>query len=114
MTLTLKQWLAIAAAILSAMAVATTQMVDIFGPTLAKSIMGAAGLVSTLLNTILAIITSQTGTVRDVQSMPGVEKITVNKEASSALATMAVDPVNQKIEATPSAQAAVSNTAANA
>ena len=114
MTITGKQWLSIAAAILSAIAVASTQMIDIFGPTLAKSIMGAAGLISTVLNTVLAIITSQTGLVKDVQSMPGVEKITVNKDASAALATMAVDPMNRKIEATPGAQATVSQTARDA
>lgn len=111
MTITLKQWLAIVAAVLSAIAVATTQMTEIFGPTLAKSIMGAAGLLSTILNTVLAIITSQTGTVKDVQSMPGVEKITVNAQANSALASMAVDPANQKIEPSAGSAAAVTRTA---
>lgn len=111
MTLTLKQWLAIFAAVLSAVAVATTQMTEIFGPTLAKSIMGAAGLLATILNTVLAIITSQTGTIKDVQSMPGVDKITVNAQANSTLASMAVDPANQKIEATPGSAAAVGRTA---
>lgn len=114
MNLTPKQWMAIAAAILSAMAVATTQMTDIFGPTLAKSIMAAAGLVSTVLNTVLAILTSQTGTVRDVQSMPGVESIVVNKDANSTLATMAVNRAEAKVEIKPGAEAAVKDTAAEA
>ena len=111
MTLTLKQILAIACAILSAMAVATSQMTEIFGPTLAKSIMAGAGLLNTILSSILAIITSQTGTIKDVQSMPGVEKITVNAQANETLASMAVAEGNAKIEAAPGQDAAVSKAA---
>ncbi len=111
MTLTLKQILAIVCAILSAMAVATSQMNDIFGPTLAKSIMAGAGVLNTIFSSILAVITSQTQTVRDVQSMPGVEKITVNAQANSTLAGMAVAADNAKIEAAPGADAAVNRAA---
>ncbi len=111
MTLTLKQILAIACAILSAMAVATSQMTEIFGPTLAKSIMAGAGLLNTVFSSILAVITSQTQTVKDVQSMPGVEKITVNAQANSTLAGLAVAPDNAKIEAAPGDDAAVNRAA---
>lgn len=114
MTLTAKQWLAIIVAVLSAMATATTQMVDIFGPTLAKSLMGGASLLCTILSSVLAIITSQTHTVADVQSMPGVEKITVNADANPALASMAVNPINAKIEPAPGAEASVNAAASNA
>ncbi len=111
MTLTLKQILAIACAILSAMAVATSQMTEIFGPTLAKSIMAGAGLLNTVFSSILAVITSQTQTVKDVQSMAGVEKITVNAQANSTLAGLAVATDNAKIEAAPGADAAVERAA---
>lgn len=106
-----KQWLAIIVAILSAMATATTQMVDIFGPTFAKSVMGAASLLSTILSSILAIISTQTALIKDVQSMPGVEKITVNGNANATLAGMAVAPENAKIEAAPGADNAVNQAA---
>ncbi len=111
MTLTLKQVLAIAVAILSALAAATSQMTEIFGPTLAKSLMAGAGLLNTIMSSILAILTSQSGTIRDVQAMPGVEKITVNAQANSTLAGMAVASDNAKIEAAPGADAAVDKAA---
>ncbi len=111
MTLTLKQIIAIVCAVLSAMAVATSQMTEIFGPTLAKSLMAGAGLLNTVLSSILAILTSQAGTVRDVQEMAGVEKITVNAQANSTLAGMAVAQDNAKIEAAPGQDAAVNKAA---
>lgn len=111
MNLTTKQWLAIIVAVLSAMATASTQMVDIFGPTVAKSVMGSASLLSTILSSILAIVSTQTAAIKDVQSMPGVEKITVNGNANSTLAGMAVAPENSKIEAAPGATNAVNEAA---
>lgn len=111
MTLNLKQWLAIVVAVLSAMAAATTQMTEIFGPTLAKSLMAGAGLLNTILSSILAIVSSQTGLLKDVQAMEGVDKIVVNKDASPALATLAVDPRQDKIESKLADVAAVSATA---
>lgn len=113
MTLTPKQWLAIIVAVLSAMAAATSQMTEIFGPTLAKSIMAGAGLLNTILSSILAILSSQTSLVKDVQAMPGVDKITVNAQANQTLATIATDPQNTKVEPTPGAAAAVQRTANN-
>lgn len=114
MTLTTKQWLAIVVAVLSAMATATTQMVDIFGPTIAKSIMGAASLLSTVLSSILAIISSQTGQIKEVEAMPGVDKITVNGNANTTLASLAVDPNRSKIEAAAGSEDAVEATAKEA
>ena len=43
--------------------------------------------------------------------MPGVESIIVNKDASQALAQLAVDPVQAKIDIAPGATAAVTQTA---
>lgn len=111
MSLTRNQVLSIIVAVLSACAAASAQLTDIFGPGVAKMIISVAGLLNTVLSSILAIITSQGGQIRDVQSMAGVEKITVNKDANSTLATLAVDPAQDKIEASPSAQAAVEKTA---
>lgn len=112
MTLTGKQWIAIVIAVLGVLMVSTTQLTDLFGPGVAKSLVSVAGLVNSILASILAVITSQSATVTDVQAMPGVEKITVNDRANSTLASLAVDPANRKIEAAPGDQAAVSATAA--
>ena len=97
MNLTNKQILGILAAILSAMAVATTQLTDIFGPTLAKSIVSAAGLGSTIINSIVVALSGQGSIVQDVRSMPGVENIEINAKASPTLASLAVDPTENKI-----------------
>lgn len=106
-----KQVLSILLAVLGVLMVSTTQLTDLFGSTVAKSIVTVAGLVNSLLASIMAVITSQTGLVKDVQAMPGVEKITVNANASSALAQAAIDPANEKIEAKPGAEAAVTRAA---
>lgn len=97
MNLTNKQILGILAAVLSAMAVATTQLTDIFGPTLAKSIVSAAGLGSTIINSIVVAISGQGSIVQDVRAMKGVEAVEINREASPALAQLAVNPMENKI-----------------
>lgn len=111
MNLNGKQILAIVAAVLSVLAVSTVQLTDIIGPGAAKSVASVAGLGTTIMNSILAIITGQAQIVKDVQDMPGVEKITINAKANSTLATLAMDNENQKIEATPAAAATVAATA---
>ena len=113
MNLNSRQILSICAAILSVLAVSTAQLTDILGPTQAKSIVSIAGLANTVLSSVLAILTSQTGLVKSVQEMPGVEKITVNAQANQTLASMAVEPTNAKIEASPGSDAAVAKAAKN-
>ena len=113
MGLTNKQWLAIVMVVLGVMTASTAQMTDIFGPALAKHLASAAAMLNTILAGITAVISSQGSLVKDVQAMPGVEKITVNAQANQVLAAVAVDPSNLKVEAKQGAEAAVANTAKN-
>lgn len=100
MNLTGKQWLSIVAAVVSALMLATTQLTDIFGPTMAKSIVSVAALANMVLNSVVAALTGQANLVRDVAAMPGVESINVNKSANQALAAVATDPTQPKVGGT--------------
>lgn len=101
MNLTLKQVISLIIAVLSALLLASTQLVDVFGPQTAHMIVGVSTLLNTVLGAILAIITSQAGTVKDTLAMPGVEGIQVNRQANQTLASIAVDPLQDKIQPTP-------------
>lgn len=99
MNLTGKQWLAIIAAIVSALMLATTQLTEIFGPTMAKTIVSIAALANMILNSIVAALTGQANLVKDVAAMPGVERVSVNAQANATLAQVATDPNQPKVGA---------------
>lgn len=102
-----KQIIAIVGAVVSVLMVSTAQLTDLLGPGLAKTITTVAGLLNMLLQSITVALTSQGSTLRDVAAMPGVEKVLLNGQANSTAATLAVDPMQDKIEAAPGAHAAV-------
>lgn len=106
-----RQLMAGSLAILGALMVANTQLTDLFGPTLAKSIGSAAGLLNLMLGSALMAVTGQGSDIKNVLNMPGVESIKVNEKANQTLAVMAVDPLENKIAPTISAMNAVNNTA---
>lgn len=112
MNLNAKQIISIIGAVLGVLMISTSQLTDLLGPSAAKTIVSIAGLVNTVLSSIMAVITSQGSTVREVRAMPGVEHIEVNEHANATLAAIAVDPDEPKVSATPRAQAAVTATAA--
>lgn len=107
MNLNIKQILAILTATLAVLMVSTSQLTDLFGPTVTKSITAGAGLVNMILSSWLAVLSSQGSTVREVAAMPGVEKIQINAQASQTLASVATDPNQPKVGATPEARAEV-------
>lgn len=109
--LTFNQKIAIVLVILSVLTTSTVQMTELFGAPTAKLIATASGMLSTLMSGVLAVVTGQASLVKDVQAMPGVEKIVVNSQANKTLASVAVDPSNAKVEALPEAQRAVEATA---
>jgi len=114
------QKLALTIGILGFVATGGTQLTDIFAPfgslapLIVKEIVSMSGFVSGVLGIILTFTTGQSGQVQAVREMPGVEKILVNDKANATLATMAVDSSMNKIEAIPSAKAAVIATASAA
>lgn len=111
MNLNRNQIIAIVIAVLGVMIGSTAQLTDLFGATATKSIISVASLLNSVLSSILAVITSQGNTVKDVLSMTGVEHLSVNKQANTTLANMAVDPTLNKIAPTQDAMATVIQTA---
>lgn len=114
MNITRNQWIAIIILALGLISGATGQMTDIFGAGAAKSIASAASFMSSFVAGIQVILGGQSQQVKDVAAMPGVEKVTVNATANSALATLAVDPKQDKVAPTTAAMTAVENTAKGA
>lgn len=114
MNLTRNQIIAIVIGLLGVLMASTAQLTDLVGPQMTKLLQSAAGIANAGLAVVLAVITGQSGILRDASAMPGVEKITVNSQANATLATLAVDPAQNKIEATPQAARAVQATAAAA
>lgn len=111
MNLNFKQMLAILGAVLSVLMISTAQLTDLFGPGPTKLVVSAAALLNTTISSVLAVVTGQAATVKDVLAMPGVDRINVNANANQTLAQIAVDPTQPKIGATPEAKAAVVATA---
>lgn len=114
MQLNTKQILGIVGAILSALIAGTSQLVDLFGPGVAKNIVSLAALLNSVLSSILVVFNSQGSTVRDVLAMPGVQKIEVNEAANQTLSAIAVDPRQDKIGPTAEAINTVTQTAKGA
>ena len=106
-----KQIIQIIGVIISVLMVSSAQLTDLMGPGVAKYIVTIAGLANMILQGITVALTTQSAQVKDVAAMPGVEKITVNASASPALATLAVDPNQNKVAPTLAAQTEVTATA---
>lgn len=105
------QVIALTLVVLGAISGGGAQLTELVGKHATQMLVAFSGLATTVLSGWIMIITGQSALVRNVQDMPGVEKITVNARASEALAQLAVAPENAKIEAAPGADAAVAETA---
>ncbi len=111
MNLNGKQIIAIIGAVISVLMVSSAQLTDLLGAGVAKTIVTVAGLTNMILQSVTVALTTQSAQIKDVAAMPGVEKISVNAQASSALATLAVDPKQDKVAPTPAAMSDVTATA---
>lgn len=120
MNLTTVQKIGISIAVLGFLAGSATQLTDIFAPlgsiapVIVKEIVTISGFISGILGIVLSFLTGQANAVKTVQAMPGVESIMVNEKASPALAALAVDPLQPKIDVLPAAASAVTQTAKGA
>lgn len=115
MVLTFNQKVAFAVAVFSFFAAGSgaADLATLFGKTAATSITAASSLLAGIGGIFLAVVTGQGNLIKDVQAMPGIEKITVNAQANPTLAAAAVSlaPENNKIEAARGAESAVINIA---
>lgn len=112
--LTPLQWLGIVVLMNGVIIGGGSQLTDLVGPNITHKLVSIAGLGNMFLGGLVTMFSGQGTQVRNVAAMPGVEAITVNKLANAALASIAVDPAQLKVEATPQAQAAVNATAKGA
>lgn len=111
MNLTPLQIIGIVLVINGALIGSAAQLTDLFGPLTAKYIISIASLGNSIFGGIVTLISGQGAQIKNVLAMPGVENISVNKQANAALAAIAVDPTQDKIAPTPAAVQAVTATA---
>jgi hypothetical protein len=115
-TVTGKQWLQISGGIVSGLITGAALLQTLFGQDLALKLTAALGIAGIVINSVGTAISGQSSLVKDVAAMPGVEKITVNAQANTALAQVAVsdEAAAAKVVALPQAVAAVEATAGKA
>jgi hypothetical protein len=112
--MTINQIIAMVLVVLGVFTASAAQLTELLGPGLAKAIVSISSLLTSILSGWIGVFSGQAATLKQVQDMPGVDKIVVNKQANTTLATLAVDPTQPKIEASPEAEAKVQQTAASA
>lgn len=109
--ITSKQWFQIISGAIGGLITGAALLQQLFGQDLALHIVATLGIANIILGSVGAALSGQANLVKDVQAMPGVDRIRINETASPALAALAVDPANTKILPTPGAQAAITATA---
>lgn len=104
------QWLGIAIVIVSALSISTANLTDIFGAGVAKVIVSACSMLTTIFGGIVTVITGQTGMAQQLGNLTGV-KVQVDATADPSLAKLAVSPDNNGIEPAPGQGADVAKVA---
>jgi hypothetical protein len=112
--LTLIQILGIILVINGALSGAVNELTDLLGPTIAKHVLSVCVIGSGICGGFITMFGGLGTQVKNVLAMPGVEKIAVNGQANSTLATIAMDPHEDKIAPTQAAMDKVTATAAKA
>lgn len=95
--LTVNQVLLIFIAICSALSASSATLGDLFDAPTVKTIVGISNMINTIVASIVVALTGQAGLVKAVAAMPGVEEIKVNSNANQTLASVAVDPQQDKV-----------------
>lgn len=113
MNLNRNQIIGIMIIVVGVLGTSTAQLTDVFGPQAAKVVVSLSSMLSAMLGGIITLVTGQGSVLQQVQAMPGVDKIVVNARANSTLASLAVDPQQDKIEAAPGADRALQATASS-
>jgi hypothetical protein len=95
--ITQTQWIAFVIGACSFLGGATGQLTVLFGTNGATYAASACAIISGLAGVFLMATTGQSSQVKTVAAMPGVDRITVNNNATPVLAAMAVDQSVNKI-----------------
>lgn len=112
--LTTGQIIAMILVLLAVIGGGSAQLTDIFGAGVTKILVSLSTLGTGLLSGWMVILTGQGNIVQQVQAMPGIDKIVVNKQANPTLASLVVDEAQPKIEAAPGADQMLAQTAKGA
>lgn len=89
----------------------SAQLTDLFDPHTAKIIISIASLGNSIFGGVVTLISGQGAQIKNVLAMPGVEGISVGRQANATLAAIAIDPGQDKIAPTQAAASAVAATA---
>lgn len=110
MNLNRGQILSIVIAVLGVLVASTSQLTDLFGPSVTKTLVSAASMVMAMLGVINSTLQGAGSQIQAVKDM-GVQQLVVGKDASSILAKMAVSADENKVSIAPGAEKAVQATA---
>jgi hypothetical protein len=113
-SITSKQWFQIISGIIGSLITAAALLQTLFGQDLTIKIVAVLGIANIVLSSVGAVLSgpdNQQTQIRNVLAMPGVEKLEVNDKASQTLASMAVNPVIDKIGPTAATEAKVTQIA---
>lgn len=113
-SITSKQWFQIISGVNGGLITGAALLQTLFGQDTTLKIVAVLGIIGIIINSVGAALSgadSQSTQIRNVLAMPGVEKIDVNEKASQTLASMAVNPVIDKIGPTPNAETKVTQIA---
>jgi hypothetical protein len=105
-----KQAIQIVGVFISVAMVSSANLTTLLGAGVATTIVTIAGMANMVLQGIAVVLQTQTAQVQDVAAMPGVQRISVNENASPALAAVATDKDQPKVgPATPEIRASLLN-----
>ena len=105
-----KQLIQIIGVFISVAMVSSANLTTLMGAGVATTIVTIAGMLNMVLQGVAAILQTQTAQVQDVTAMPGVERISINAQATPALAAMATDRDQPKVgPTTPEVRATLLN-----
>ena len=100
MNFTSKQWFDIISGINGGLITGAALLQTLFGQDLSLKLVAGLGILGIIINSISGALGSQASLVKEVAAMPGVDKVTVNTNASPALAGVATDAAQPKVGAT--------------
>ncbi len=69
----------------------------LFGQDLTIKVVAVLGIAQIIVSSVQSSLSTQASLVRDVASMPGVTRISINEQANSTLAQVATDPAQPKV-----------------
>lgn len=100
MNLNIYQWFLIMVSVLSAVAGASAQLTDLFGTGTAHLIVTMATFLNTMITAIMTPLVGNASMLKTVAALPGVDRVSINKQASASVAAVAVDPTQSKVGGT--------------